>query len=54
MPCSPVNVTDVSEENIASIFRVKNEAKQETSTKQAVDLLALCLMLVLCLAFLFP
>jgi hypothetical protein len=31
-PCSPLS-TDVTEENIASIFRVEEEAEQETSVK---------------------
>jgi hypothetical protein len=29
-PYSPVKLTDISEENIASIFRVEESAKQET------------------------
>jgi hypothetical protein len=33
MPCSPLNVTDVSVEHIVSIFRVEAYAEQETSVK---------------------
>jgi hypothetical protein len=37
MPCSPAKSTDVSEEHTASIFRVKQEAKQVTSMKQTAS-----------------
>jgi hypothetical protein len=30
-PCSPFEVTDVSEEHVASIFRVEQYSKQETT-----------------------
>jgi hypothetical protein len=33
MPCSPSKATDVSEEHIASIFRIEDKAEQETSEK---------------------
>jgi hypothetical protein len=33
MPCSPLKSTDVSEENIVSIFSVEEEAKQKTFVK---------------------
>jgi hypothetical protein len=33
-PCSPMKSTDVSEEHVASIFKVEEETKWESSTKQ--------------------
>jgi hypothetical protein len=42
MPCIPLKVTDISEEYVASIFRVKEQTKQETSIT--------LVMLVSCLA----
>jgi hypothetical protein len=35
--CSPLKITDVSEEHIASIFRVTEQAKQKTSMKQTAS-----------------
>jgi hypothetical protein len=35
-PCSP-ETSDVSEEHIASIFRVEEQAKQETNELQLAD-----------------
>jgi hypothetical protein len=35
MPCSLAKVTDISKEHVASIFRVKEQAKQEISVKWA-------------------
>jgi hypothetical protein len=35
--CSLVEVTEISEESTATVFRVIKEAKQEASKKQAAD-----------------
>jgi hypothetical protein len=43
-----LNVSDVLEEHVSSIFRVEEYAKQETSMKQAK---AACFMLVSCFAY---
>jgi hypothetical protein len=36
-PCNEVNINDISEKHIASIFRVEQYAKQDTSMKQAAS-----------------
>jgi hypothetical protein len=33
MPCNPAKVTDIVEEHVAFILRIKEQAKQETSMK---------------------
>jgi hypothetical protein len=35
-PCSPLEVSNVSEENVASIFRVEECVKQESTIKELV------------------
>jgi hypothetical protein len=40
-PCSPSKSTNVSEEHVASIFRVEEYAKQDTSMKQAASMVML-------------
>jgi hypothetical protein len=40
-PCSPVEFTDVSEEITASIFKVNEQAKEETSLKNKLFFLRL-------------
>jgi hypothetical protein len=35
MPCSLFKVNDVSEEHVASIFKIEEYAKKETRVKQA-------------------
>jgi hypothetical protein len=37
MPSSPSKVNRLSKENVASVFRVEELAKQESSAKQAAD-----------------
>jgi hypothetical protein len=34
-PCSSFKLTDASEKYVASIFKIEEQAKHETSTKQA-------------------
>jgi hypothetical protein len=34
-PCSPLKVTDISEEHTASIFRIEEQTQQEISVKAA-------------------
>jgi hypothetical protein len=36
--CSPFKSTDISEEHVASTFRIEEQAKQETTIKQVPEL----------------
>jgi hypothetical protein len=49
--CSSVKTTDVSVKHIDSIFKVEEEAKQETSMKQ--NMLAACFILFFLLGLFF-
>jgi hypothetical protein len=37
MPCRPVKSSELSEEHIASIFRIEEEVRQKNNTKKATS-----------------